>query len=237
MSQTRSQALHASFMARPLRDRRLLVIAVPLAALCLAFLLVIDPSLTQAASKQSLLAQQQQELATLEPQLASLRRQVTNPDAASRAALAETQLKIQGVEKDLHGFDNLLVTPGSMPRMLQSLLTRHRSLELVGLKTLPASPLLASKQAGAPAAGDPNVPVPASNARPSAQPPGSIYRHSIEITVAGSYADLLSYAEELQRISPRPLWSGMQLKVIEYPRSELTFILYTLSLDLPWLAV
>ena len=44
-------------------------------------------------------------------------------------------------------------------------------------------------------------------------------------------------AAELQGVSPRPLWSGLALKVVEYPRSELTFTLYTLSLDLPWLAV
>jgi MSHA biogenesis protein MshJ len=70
-----------------------------------------------------------------------------------------------------------------------------------------------------------------------APPPGGIYRHAIEITLAGSYADLMRYAEELQHVSPRPLWSAIQLKVVEYPRSELTFTLYTLSLDLPWLAV
>jgi MSHA biogenesis protein MshJ len=122
----------------------------------------------------------------------------------------------------------MLVTPAQMPRLLQSLMAKHSSLTLVSLKSLPAAPLLSQTQSQVNAQ---------NNGQKDKPSPGGIYRHAVEITIAGSYADLSSYAAELQRMTPRPLWSALQLKVVEYPRSELTFTLYTLSLDLPWLAV
>jgi MSHA biogenesis protein MshJ len=118
----------------------------------------------------------------------------------------------------------MLVTPAQMPRLLQSLMAKHSSLTLVSLKSLPAVPLLPQTQ-------------PQNNVPKDKPAPGGIYRHAVEITIAGNYAELSSYAAELQHMTPRPLWSALQLKVAEYPRSELTFTLYTLSLDLPWLAV
>lgn len=227
-----------------LRERRLILIAAIAGTLMLGFSLFIDPAQQASKAKRAMLTTQQTEISTLQQQLVGLREQARNPDAAMRRDIADMQRDTAAIEADLRQFDALLVTPQQMPRMLQSMLARHRGLELVRLKTLAAAPLL-QPVAMTPQAGNtppqPNQAQVATAATTASDkplpPPGGIYRHAIEVTVAGSYAELTAYAEELQRISPRPLWSGMQLKVVEYPRSELTFTLYTLSLDLPWLAV
>jgi MSHA biogenesis protein MshJ len=65
----------------------------------------------------------------------------------------------------------------------------------------------------------------------------NIFRHGLEIRVAGSYADLLAYVAELERSPQRLLWGGINLAVIVYPRSELTLTVYTLSRERDWLAV
>lgn len=231
------KTLAARFDKRLPQERRLIMIAAIGGLLLLAYSLGIEPAQNLAASQRKQLAQQQTELDTLQAQLAGLRQQAANPDAELRKQLQDTLNQVAGIEKDLREFDHLLVAPDKMPGLLHALLAKNRGLELVSLKTLPASPLLSLTAAPISAA----TPMQAQPAGPSgnkpAPPPGGIYRHAMEITVAGSYADLLRYAEELQHVSPRPLWSAMQLKVVEYPRSELTFTLYTLSLDLPWLAV
>lgn len=220
-----------------LRERRLVLIAAIAGTLLLGFALVIDPAQQDSKARQVQLTAQQNELNMLQQQLISLREQVRTPDANLRRDIAEMQRNTVAIETELRQFDALLVTPQQMPRMLQSMLTRHRGLELVRLKTLQAAPLLQPVVAANAPASQPNQAQPAPTGAKPLPPPGGIYRHAIEITIAGSYAELTAYADELQRISPRPLWSAMQLKVVEYPRSELTFTLYTLSLDLPWLAV
>lgn len=225
-----------------LSERRLILVAAVAGTFLIGYSLFIDPAQQGTKAKKALLTSQQTELSTLQQQLIGLREQANNPDAGMRRDIAEVQRSTATIEAELRQFDALLVTPQQMPRMLQSMLARHRGLELVRLKTLAAAPLLqpvaTNPQAGSTPAPQPNQ---AQAANPAGDkpvpPPGGIYRHAIEVTVTGSYAELTAYAEELQRISPRPLWSAMQLKVVEYPRSELTFTLYTLSLDLPWLAV
>lgn len=228
-----SNSLATRFSRLQLKERRLILLAAVGGLLLLSYTLLIEPAMLKAKTQQRLLAQQQQELDATRLRVNGLRDKARDPDALLRADLNTTQQEIGNIETELRSFDHLLVAPASMPRLLQSLLSKHRGLELVRLKTLPATPLLKAPEAPPELSRQAR---PAQTATP-APPPGGIYRHTIEITVAGSYADLLAYAEELQRISPRPLWSGMQLKVVEYPRSELTFTLYTLSLDLPWLAV
>lgn len=232
------KTLAARFDNLQLKERRLVMIAAIGGVLMLGYSLGIEPAQNLATAQKKQVAQQQTELSTLQSQLATLRAQAANPDAELRKQLEDTLRQVAGIETELREFDHLLVAPEKMPALLHALLAKNRGLELVHLKTLPATPLLSPTAASA------SAPPPSMQAQPAraagartAPPPGGIYRHGMEITIAGSYADLLRYAEELQHVSPRPLWSGMQLKVVEYPRSELTFRLYTLSLDLPWLAV
>jgi MSHA biogenesis protein MshJ len=220
-----------------LRERRLILIAAVVGVLLIGYSLLIEPAQQGNQAKRVQLATQQNELNTLQEQLISLREQAKNPDAALHQNIADMKRNTAAIESELHQFDNLLVTPQQMPQMLQSMLARHRGLEVVRLKTLAAAPLLQPVAATNAPAPQSNQAQPAPSSAKPLPPPGGIYRHAIEITIAGSYAELTAYADELQRISPRPLWSAMQLKVVEYPRSELTFTLYTLSLDLPWLAV
>ena len=231
-------ALMESFSKRQLKERRLITIAAVGGTLLLGYSFFIDPAQQAAAANRTQLAQQETEMAELQNLLPNLRQQVSDPDARLRADIGSTKQLIAGVDTELQQYQHLLVKPAQMPRLLQNMLARHRGLELVSLKTIAAAPLLTPKKVEATQAGNTNAAVPAqaAGALPP-PPPGGIYRHGLEITVAGSYNELLAYANELQRISPRPLWSGLNLKVVEYPRSELTFTLYTLSLDLPWLAV
>jgi MSHA biogenesis protein MshJ len=233
------KTLAARFDKLQLKERRLVMIAAIGGVLLLGYSLVIEPAQNLAAAQKKQVAQQQTELSTLQTQLGTLRTQAANPDAEMRKQLEDTLRQVAGIESELREFDHLLVAPEKMPALLHALLAKNRGLELVHLKTLPATPLLSPQaSAGATAAPASMQAQPAKTAgAKTTPPPGGIYRHGMEITIAGSYADLLRYAEELQHVSPRPLWSAMQLKVVEYPRSELTFTLYTLSLDLPWLAV
>jgi MSHA biogenesis protein MshJ len=62
----------------------------------------------------------------------------------------------------------------------------------------------------------------------------AIYRHGVELSVEGSYADLLSYLQALEALPQQLLWGSLELKVEQYPHVVLTLRLYTLSLESAW---
>ncbi len=75
------------------------------------------------------------------------------------------------------------------------------------------------------------------SASPAAPPSAALYRHGVEITVEGSYADLVNYVRAIETMPQRVLWGGMQLQVDQYPRAVMTLRLYTLSPDRGWLEI
>lgn len=146
-----------------------------------------------------------------------------DPDAANRERLKALKQKLEQSDKALNDVQQGLVPPERMARLLEDILERNRGLRLVSLKTLPAGALLGAPVAGA---GD-----------KSAATAGQVYRHGIQITVEGNYAELSQYLAELEKLPWRMFWSQADMRVDEYPKVVLTLTVYTLSLDQSWLAV
>jgi MSHA biogenesis protein MshJ len=209
------------------RREQLLIAAAVIA--CVGFLLLtawVDPATKRAAALRAQMAGQQTELGALQAQVGSLKAQLHDPDAANRKALEELQARLAGIDSEIGNLDDKLVPPQRMGKVLQTVLARHRGLALVSLRTLAPQPLLATSVEKA-AAEKSVVAIRREN----------IWRHGLEIRVAGSYADLLAYVAELERAPQRLLMGGMALKVTTWPRSELTLTVYTLSRERDWLAV
>lgn len=224
-TRTRWQKLAARYGALQLRERRLVAGALLFVIVFGGYLFWIEPALRQRASLDKALAQQQDEQAQLAGQLAALEARSGDPDAPQRAVLTQLQADLDAAVRDIRDFDRLLVTPAQVPGLLQTLLARHRGLVLVSLTTLPPQPLVtppAAKEEGK---------------APSAAPGAGIYKHGIEIRIAGSYHDLLAYVGELERGPQKLLHGPLRLAVQKYPVSELTLTVYTLSLEATWLVV
>jgi len=217
------------FAALQPREKYLVIGAVLFAILFGGYTLWIEPAQLQKARLTKAIAQQQGEQATLQEQLQTLVKQDSDPDSASRAALAQVQQALADADRDIHGFDGLLVSPKQAPVLLQSLLGRYRGLTLVSLATLPPQPLIATPAESKAPDGKP-VPDVASLAG------SNIFKHGIEIKIAGSYNDLLAYVNALETGPQKLLWGGMNLNS-HYPVSELTLTVYTLSLESIWLTV
>jgi MSHA biogenesis protein MshJ len=64
-----------------------------------------------------------------------------------------------------------------------------------------------------------------------------IFKHGVQMTVRGNYADLMQYLTALEKMPTQMFWGMAKLSVIQYPNAELTLTLYTLSLDKTWLQV
>ncbi len=230
--QARWQEWTKRFAALQQREKTLVIAALAVAILFGGYSLWIEPGLLQVERLKKTLAQQQAEQAQLQEQVVALAARNGDPDAANRAALHKLRAEVAATEGEIGAFGNTLVPPQRIPALLQTLLARHRGLTLVSLATLPPQPLIelpAGDKSGKPGA------KPAEEAAPL--PEGNLYKHGIEIKLAGGYQDLLAYVAELDASPQRLLRGGMRLVVRQHPVSELTLTIYTLSLDSTWLVV
>lgn len=236
------------FAALTRRERAIVAAAMVFGGGILVFNLGIEPFVLKAriAAKAELAAHT--ELAQQRALLAMLATQSTDPDAPNRSRLAQARQELAAVSERLARFEAGMVPPARMQAFLEGLLARNRSIELLGLKTLPVTlvgaPVVAEKTAAAAGAGAtpqaakdsgkeaPPVPVGAASAAGD-----GIYQHGIEIKLAGSFNDLLGYLAELERMPQRVMWNSVSLTVEKYPRNVMVLRVYTLSLDRNWLVV
>jgi len=216
-------ALAARFDALARRERMLVAAAVVVGIALLGYSMIIEPALVvmQADTKRGELART--DAANLNAQIGALKQQ-PDPDAANRKAIEEARAQLSAGDAKLRAMEATMVPPEKMRAFIESLLARHRQVDLVGLRTLPPSPVFDS-----PAAETAGSTVEASGP--------NIYKHGVEIRIAGQYNDLLAYLAELERMPQRILWNKVSLEVDAYPRSVLTVTVYTLSLDKKWLTV
>ncbi|MBK7458076.1 MAG: hypothetical protein IPJ42_06605 [Betaproteobacteria bacterium] len=143
-----------------------------------------------------------------------------------QAELAQLRHRLQDGEAAMHEIEANLVGPGRMLALLEQMLDGHGQLRVREMKSLPRTDLVAEAAS--------KVPGPAGSA-PAERP--ALYRHGIELTLEGSFADLVRYLEALENMPQRLLWGAMQLKVEQHPKALLTLRVYTLSLDRHWLEI
>ncbi len=219
--------------AMSLRERALIFLAAALVLVTLVNTLLIDPLLSRQRMLSQQIVQAQTQTNILQAQIqAMVTAQNADPDAALRARMQQLQQELASADTTLLDFQSGLVPPRQMPAMLKDILLRNRALRLVSLKTLPPQNLAAAAQTAA-AQTSPGQTAPGQN--PAQQ--AAMFRHGVEITVEGSYADLLRYLTAMESSPWRMFWGKADLKADSYPKATLTLTLYTLSLDKAWLAI
>lgn len=225
----RWQNLSERVDAMSLRERALIFLAAVLVLITLVNSLLIDPLLTRQRELSRQIVQTQTQTKALQAQIQVLATaKNVDPDAALRARLQQMQQDLASADTALLDFQSGLVSPQQMPSMLEDILLRNRALSLVSLKTLPTQNLAAAVEQAADGQAGPAQP---------AAPQASVFRHGVEITLQGSYADLLRYLAAMESSPYRMFWGKAALKADSYPKATLTLTLYTLSLDKAWLTI
>ena len=217
--------LWRAFDARSRREQ-LLLIGASLAVLWLvADAVWLTPTFKQWSQAR---ARETQAATTLQ----ALQADVTQRGNEARAAeqqlkteLAALRERVAKADADLREAGASLVNAREIVPVLDRLLAQSGALRLRSMQSIGRNPVgvvsAASASAGA------------------AQAPqgAALYRHGVELTVEGSYADLLAYVRAIEALPQRVLWGGMELKVEQYPKVLLTLRLFTLSQDREWLEI
>lgn len=215
--------------ALSLRERGLVFFSFALLTFGLLYSVLIRPVMEQQRIVSRSIAQQESQIRVANQQFGGIvtaRRE--DPDAANRRRLEELRHRIDETRQSMARRQSTLIAADRMAGLLEDLVARNRNLELVDLKALPPTRVGAGQATGAQT-------LDAAAVRAAAE--GAIFRHGVEITVQGSYFELLEYVRQLEHLPTQLLWGRLDLSVGEYPKVTMKLTLYTLSLDRAWLVV
>lgn len=208
------------------RERILVALGLVLGPLLIGNALFVDPQSTLAKGMRNTIATESASLAGLQAQAMSLQQQLNiDPDAGQKSELAALSAERDKLDEQLRQFGTSLVRPEDMNVLLERLLARHSGLRLVSLKTLAPQSVISQKETAKDGEGKP------------VERTFDLYRHGVEIRLEGSYGQLQAYLTQLEKLPQRLLWGQLSYRVIEYPRSEMTLTVYTLSPDKTWLTL
>jgi MSHA biogenesis protein MshJ len=176
--------------ALSLRERAIMFVSIVLALAALADMFLVSPALAERRALVTQMRQQTQQLEAMRRQLTALdpRSAEDTPQGRQRAAIAaarsqQTQLDAQ-IREQLAGREEI----ARLPDVLDRVLRRHERLTLTRLATAADAP------AGAAAAAPPEV-----------------RWQGADLSVAGSYPDLLQYLADLEHALPGLRWGALQI--------------------------
>jgi MSHA biogenesis protein MshJ len=214
--------------AMALRERAMFFGAVALVLMTLLQAFLLSPVLSRRNQLSTQIAQQEDETKAIQAQIQTLvRPSVPDQDALNRDRLKSLREQMAQLDRQFEQQQKQFVAPEKMTAMLENMIGKNRKLQLISLRNLPGTGL--SPGAGAPT-GAAGGPAQAGGAR-------EVFRHTVELSVRGSYFDLLDYLAALERMPQRVFWDGFELSVAQYPQSVLKLTLYTLSPEKSWLTV
>jgi MSHA biogenesis protein MshJ len=204
--------------AATLRERVMIFLAATLVLVFIANAALIEPLRAKQKRIAAETAHLTAELQGVQSQLGSLVQSAArDPDAPNRAKMAALREQLAKLNAHVAQEERRFTPPDRMRDVLEEMLRRNKGLALLELKTLPVVPV------GAPT--------------PGGATPGGVYRHGIEFSVAGDYAQLYEYLRMLERLPTQLYWGRAELSVAEHPVLRLKLIAYTVSFDPSWLIV
>ena len=199
-----------------LRERVLLFLATALVLVFLVNVALIKPLRDAQRRLSADIAQNERELRTIQGEVQRLARtRDAGPDAHNRERAGVLRAELAALDGQIADEQRRFTPPQRMREVLEEMLERDKRLRLVDLKTLPATDMSATQ----------------------GQTGRRVFRHGVELTLAGSYLDLYAYLSALEGLSTQLYWGRAEMAVAEYPVATLKLTVYTLSFDQAWLVV
>ncbi len=203
------------FSALSLRERALVTLSI-IAVIWLAW----DWGIGQSQRRD--LDEGSRELASLETQTSAeinvqnaLRAaQKDEPNAALHAERESLEAEVAMLDARLEATVGRFVPPTQVPKMIESVVERHRGVSLIRVKSLPAEAVRVHEDS-----------------------PPVLFRHPLQVELEGGYFEVKSYLEDLESSSWQFAWRSLEYVVTEHPRARVVFEIETLSPDRNWLGV
>lgn len=233
------QTVSHKWIALSQRERWMIFGAGLFAVVGLMDTFLLEPQRAQLAATQQEIVKIQNDTATLTEQMTTIANQAA-PQPASNAfqhEIDETKQKITSQAADLVKVSSYMVPPQEMVALLKKLLQKHTDVQVAEMQTLPVVDFIEKQRKqlqtqSDPAAGN-SAPV---NAEEVWKNVPHVYQHAVKVRLKGKYFALMAYAQSLKAIGQTLAWENAELKA-DYPESELTVQVYTLSGENAWLGI
>jgi len=211
-----------------LRERVMVFAASMAVLLGLTYSVYIDPQVQKERRLSAAIATKQVESKALQDQVTKVATsRGLDPDRAPRERLEAARRQLAEIEGQVAAEERKFTAPEQMRLVIEELLARNRAIELQGMRSLPTTSIAEARA--------PSAAKPAADAASPAE--RLIYRHGVEVTVRGSYLDLLAYLADLERMPTQIYWSALEIDAGSFPKHTMKLTVYTLSLDRAWLNV
>jgi MSHA biogenesis protein MshJ len=222
--------LSARFDALMVRERVLVFAAVIVGTALIYDALAIRPLEVRKKRLEQQVTEARQSIKLAEG-LLKTQEATADPEAVKRSYRDALRKQLAEIDQSMQGLQRGLVPPEKMAKLLEEMLTRSRGLQLVGLRTLPVQRFEAPGSAPAARPGE-------KGAKPAPKgPERTVYQHSVEITLQGTYPDLLDYLAQLEKLPWQMFWGRISVNADQHPRLRVTLTVQTLSLNRAWLIV
>jgi MSHA biogenesis protein MshJ len=222
--------LAARFDALTLRERVLVLAGVIVGAALLFDTLALQPLEARKKRLERQIAEVRNDIKVAEAVL-SARGPLADPDSVRRSYRNALRQQLTEIDQNMQGLQRGLVPPERMAKLLEEMLSRSRGLQLVSLRTLPVQRYEAPSPSPADRTGSRN------GKSAVKDPERTVYQHSFEITLQGSYFELYDYLAQLEKLPWQMFWGRIRVSTEHYPRLRATLTVQTLSLNRAWLVV
>ena len=218
--------LAARFNGMMVRERILVLLAAVLGTGLVFDAIVLQPLETRKKRLTQQVVEARQNIKAADA-LVKLQGAAADPEAVKRTYRDALRKQLAEIDQSMQGLQRGLVPPERMAKVLEEMLSRSRGLQLVSLRTLPAQRFETPGAAAAQKGGKPGV-------RESER---TIYQHSCEITLQGTYAELHDYLVQLEKLPWQMFWGQISVNGEQHPRLRVMLTVQTLSLNKAWLIV
>ncbi len=208
---------------RQLSERVLMFCAASAVMVALLNAVLLDPLFARSNALHTTILQERSQISALADQTHTLLEAMREPtDTAADVHRRTLDAELSKVTASLAELLQHQVPAQRMATLLEDMLQQNHRVQLVAFRTLPVTLF--------------NTSVEHADKTNDAQEP-AIYQHGVELTVEGSYSDLLGYLDALEHLPWQLFFGDLTFVVKEYPQERVTLVLYTLCSDRTWLSL
>lgn len=198
------------FAELSLRERVLILLTGLVLIALPSYYFMLEPSMLNQQQAERELAQTKISLTETQQliELSELKLR-QDPNQATALQLSRLQSQLSQLDSELAAQNAGLISVEQMAGVLERLLEKSAGLQLVAMESLAPQAVLSAAEQGTERL--------------------NFYRHGIRLKLSGGYFALLDYLQKVEALPQRFLWQLMDYQVLEYPTTEITIEIYTLS--------
>lgn len=199
---------------------------------------LLEPQRQQILTAQQSISKWQADTAALTEKITLVANQAAPQPGGNRyqQQISEAQQTLASQSAALVKLSAIMVAPEEMVAVLKKLLQKQPNLQMLEMQSLPVVDFISEQRKRMTAAAPAGDSAASSMADEAWQNVPRIYQHAVKVKLKGPYMALMAYAQGLKAMGSTLAWENAELKS-DYPESELSFQVYTLSGEQAWLGI